>query len=168
MPDTFSANTKIRLLAFDDLSWDTLVNANSNLIDSLSPVGALCVTAKEVPSTSLNVSVAAGKYQKLDGTVGTYAGTTSQAVTTSATRVLYLTPTGTLTVAASYPSTAHVRLATVIAGATTITSVTDDRTPAPMVNKVLANAVNDAAAATAGVGVGELYRNGSVVMQRIS
>ncbi len=32
---------------------------------------------------------------------------------------------------------------------------------------ILTNAVNDAAAAAAGVPVGGLYRNGSVVMQRI-
>lgn len=32
----------------------------------------------------------------------------------------------------------------------------------------LTNAANDAAAAVAGVGVGELYRNGSVLMVRIA
>lgn len=32
----------------------------------------------------------------------------------------------------------------------------------------LTNAANDAAAATAGVSIGELYRNGSVVMVRVA
>ena len=33
---------------------------------------------------------------------------------------------------------------------------------------LLVNAANDAAAATAGVKIGQLYRNGSIVMQRIA
>lgn len=34
--------------------------------------------------------------------------------------------------------------------------------------KTLTNAVNDAAAASAGVAVGEMYRNGSVLMVRVT
>jgi hypothetical protein len=43
--------------------------------------------------------------------------------------VLYLdlTNAGALTVAAAYPATAHVRLATVVAGATSISSIADNR-----------------------------------------
>lgn len=33
---------------------------------------------------------------------------------------------------------------------------------------ILTNAVNDAAAATAGVEIGKLYRNGSIVMVRVT
>lgn len=36
------------------------------------------------------------------------------------------------------------------------------------IDVTLVDAVDDAAAATAGVKIGEFYRNGSVVMQRVS
>src|SRR4029077_4072703 len=94
------------------------------------PIGGLCVTLTETPSASLNVKVAAGKIVIQDGSTVSYAGTSSQAVAASSTKVLYLDGTTgpwNLTVGASYPSTAHVRLATVVTGGSTITSITDDR-----------------------------------------
>ena len=68
-------------------------------------------------------------YRKADGTIVTYAGTTSQSITTGTTKYLYLTDAGSLTVGTAWPTggTNHVRLAVVVAGATTITSVTDAR-----------------------------------------
>ncbi len=64
-----------------------------------------------------------------DGTTVTYAGTASQAITLSTTKVLYLDGTSSwaLVVGASYPTTPHVKLATVVAGSSTITSITDNR-----------------------------------------
>ena len=59
---------------------------------------------------------------KQDGTVGTYAGISSTAMTASATNYLYLdlTSAGALTVnTTGFPTTAHVRLATVVAGGST-------------------------------------------------
>jgi len=108
------------------------INTRVDTLDALAPIGGLAVTLAEVPSTTLNVAVAAGKYRQQDGTVGSYAGVATQAITTATTKVLYLdlTAAGVLTVAAAYPTTAHVRLATVVAGATTITSITDDRVTA--------------------------------------
>ena len=87
------------------------------------------MTTAEVPSASLNVAVAAGTYIKQDGTIGTFVGATSQAVAASSTQVLYLdlTNSGALTVAGAYPATPHVRLAAVAAGATTISSIADNR-----------------------------------------
>lgn len=127
MATSHTSNAKLRKPGTADRNWNTPVNENADLLDGFTAIGGLCVTLTETPSASLNVKVSAGNYQKTDGTVGTYAGTASQAITTATTKYLYLTDGGTLTVGASYPSTAHVRLATIVAGATTITSITDDR-----------------------------------------
>jgi hypothetical protein len=115
--------------ALGDTGWSVPVNGNCTLLDALLPVGSLAVTTTEVPSATLNIAVATGTYIKQDGTIGTFAGSTSQAMGASSTQVLYLdlTNAGALTVAAAYPTTAHVRLATVVAGASTISSITDNR-----------------------------------------
>jgi hypothetical protein len=131
MSTTYTSNSKLAKPALGDTGWSTPLNSNADTLDSLTPVGSLCVTLTEVPSASLNVKVAAGNYIGQDGTVATYAGTSSQAITASTTKVLYLdlTASGALTVGSSFPSTAHVRLATVVAGSSAITSVTDARLP---------------------------------------
>ena len=54
------------------------------------PSGAFAVVTTEVPSATLNVHMAAGNYLRQDGTIGTYAGSPSQAMTASATNYLYL------------------------------------------------------------------------------
>jgi hypothetical protein len=116
--------------ATGDRTWNVPVNGNAETLDALAPVGALAVITTEVPSATLNVHVAAGNYLRQDGTIGTYAGSTSQSMTNSATNYLYLdlTNSGTLIVNTSgFPTTAHVRLATVIAAASTITRITDMR-----------------------------------------
>jgi hypothetical protein len=129
MSNTYTPNAKLAMPAIGDTGWAVPVNGNCALLDALSPVGGLAVTTKEVPSASLNVAVAAGTYIKQDGTIGTFAGAPSQPVGASSTKVLYLdlTNAGALTVAAAYPATAHVRLATVVAGATSISSIADNR-----------------------------------------
>jgi hypothetical protein len=48
-------------------------------------VGALVVVTTEVPSATINVHVAAGSYLKQDGTIGTYPGSLSQAMTAPTT-----------------------------------------------------------------------------------
>lgn len=129
MADTYTNSVQLAMPAFNQSGWNVEVNANCILLDALNPVGDFACTLTEVPSATLNVKVAAGQFVKADGTVVTYAGTTGQAITTATTKVLYLDGTASwaLTVAASYPTTAHVRIATVVAGATTITSITDNR-----------------------------------------
>lgn len=129
MATSYTTNVGMGIPAQGDTGWNVPLAADFNLLDSLAPVGGLAVRAKEIPSASLNVSVAAGTYVQRDGTIGTFAGTTSQAVTGSANSVLYLdlTNSGALTVAASYPTTAHVRLATVTASVSTIASIADNR-----------------------------------------
>jgi hypothetical protein len=76
------------------------------------------------------VDVASGSFVDQAGTVQTYAGVTGQALATGTTVKLYLDGTASwalVTNQASYPTTPHVALATVVVGASTITSVTDQR-----------------------------------------
>jgi hypothetical protein len=155
MSTTYTANIKIGKPALADTGWSTPLNANCDTLDALAPVGGLAVTLHEVPSSTLNVAVAAGSYVQQDGTIGTYAGTSSQAITASTTKVLYLdlTASGALTVAAAYPSTAHVRLATVVAGGSTISSITDNRQCFPAVGTVL-DGVNWTFGTTTGTKIG--------------
>lgn len=54
------------------------------------------------------------------------------------------------------------------AGTSLFTAITVRRSTGRVGLLSLTNAVNDAAAASGGVAVGELYRNGSVVMQRVT
>lgn len=166
MATSYTTNTHLGKPAVADRNWNTPLNANFDALDVLAPLGALAVVTAEVPSTTLNVRVSAGKYQKADGTVGTYAGTSSQAMTTAATNYLYLTDVGTLTVnTTGYPTTAHVRLATVVAGATTITSITDDRVTCmvmgtdaqpylPLAGGTLTDGANVAVGTTTGTKIG--------------
>jgi len=139
MSTTYTPNVQLGQPALGDTGWSVPLNANCTQLDSLTPVGSLAVTLTEVPSATLNVKVAAGSYSKQDGTVGTYAGTSSKAMTASSTQYLYLdlTSSGALTVTDSLPTTAHIRLAVVVAGASTITSITDARIAFNIVGTVL-------------------------------
>jgi hypothetical protein len=139
MTTAYTPNIHLGQPATGDRSWGTPLNANATSLDGLAPIGGLNVTLHEVPSASLNVAVSAGNYLKQDGTVGSYGGTASQAITLSSTKVLYLdlTASGALTVAASFPSTAHVRLATVATGSATVSSITDARVVCNVIGTML-------------------------------
>lgn len=128
MATSYTNNIKLGKPAVADRNWNVALNANADALDALSPVGKLCVTPTEIPSASLNVQVAAGAYNKGDGTVGTFPGATSLTLAASRTSSLYLSGSGSLTVSTSgYPTTSHIRLATVVTGPSTITSISDDR-----------------------------------------
>ncbi|WP_165251181.1 hypothetical protein [Paludisphaera soli] len=114
---------------FDERDWHLIVNAGIEAVEALTSLTSLHVTSHEVPSTTLSVDVAPGVYEKQDGTFGTYAGETGVAIPASSTRYLWLNSSGVLTQGAAWPSTAMIRLAVVVSGATTITSVSDARTP---------------------------------------
>ena len=130
MSTTYTPNVQLGQPASGDRTWNVPLNANAAQLDAQNAIGDLCVTTTEVPSASLNVKVSAGQWVDQSGTVQTYAGTSSQAIAGSSTKVLYLDGTSSwaLTVAASYPATPHVRLATV-ATTTVITSIADNRQP---------------------------------------
>jgi hypothetical protein len=128
MATSYTNNTKLGKPAVADRNWNLPINANADLLDALAPLGGLCVSTVEVPSASLNARVAAGSYQKRDGTVGTFAGMASLTLAPSQTSSLFLTDAGALTVSTSgYPATSHVPLATVMTGPASITGLTDDR-----------------------------------------
>ena len=128
MSTSYTSNLGLGKPASSDRNWHTPLNANFTLLDGLTPVAGLCVSLSETPSTTLNVNVSAGKYVGTDGAIATYAGVTNQAITASTTKYLYLTTVGTLTIGSAFPTSGwYVPLAVVVAGGTTITSITDAR-----------------------------------------
>jgi len=129
MSTTYSTVLRLKKPGNADRGWDTPINANADALDLISPLSALFVSTAEYPSTSLGVRVAAGSFVSSTGTLVSYAGTSSFAVTTAATNYLYLTDAGVLTAnTIGFPAgVAIIELATVVAGATTITSVADAR-----------------------------------------
>lgn len=106
---------------------DDRVAAQAVGVGSGGQLGGLVVAAKEAPSSTLNVSVTAGRYLAADGSAATYAGTSSRTLSASTTTVVYLDAAGALQAAASYPAAALVRLATVTTGASSVTAIVDDR-----------------------------------------
>jgi hypothetical protein len=140
MSTTYTPNAKLAQPALGDTGWSTPLNNNCTTLDGLAAVGGLAVTLHEIPSTSLNVAVAAGNYVQQDGTIATYTGASSQAVTTATTNYVFLdlTTGSALTVnTTGFPTTAHVRLAVVVAGATTITSIADARVAYGVLGSIL-------------------------------
>ena len=76
------------------------------------------------------MAVAAGAYLRQDGSVGVFSGVSPQAVAASALSYLFLdlTSSGALVVSElGFPSTAHVRLAIVAAGAGAVSGIADSR-----------------------------------------
>ncbi len=123
MSTTFTPKLALSKPAFADRSWHLALNANADQVDA--QLGNLAVKPAESPSASLNIAVASGVYQKQDESVASYAGTSSFAVTASTTNLLWLTEAGVLTKGTSWPTagTYHVRLAAVVAGTSTVTSI---------------------------------------------
>jgi hypothetical protein len=128
MPSTFTPNIALAMPQNGDSGWGATMDTNLTLLDSLNPIGDLACTTAQIPSTSLSVKVAPGQFTKQGGSIVTFSGATI-AATASATSFLFLDGTASwaLTVGTAYPTTAHQRIATVVAGATTITSITDNR-----------------------------------------
>ena len=156
MANTYTPNVQLAMPAPGDRTWNMPVNGNAQVLDALAPVSALAVITTEVPSATLNVHVAAGSYLKQDGTIGMYAGSASQAMTASMTNYLYLdlTNSAVLTVNTSgFPATAHVRLAIVVAGGSSITSITDARVAFQVVG-AFADGVNMTFGTTIGTQIG--------------
>ena len=110
-----------------DRNWDVALNANADLLDGMAAIGRLVVTPLESPSATLNIRVTSGSYLRADGTIGIFAGATSFALTASSTSFLWLTDSGTLTTSSVFPTTAHVRLAHVVTGTSSIQAIIDER-----------------------------------------
>lgn len=127
MATTYTTNVRLQKPGTADRSWDVPINANADALDAMAALGGLAVAVAEVPSASLNVRVAPGTFVNADGTIGSFAGATSVALPTSATTFLWLAPGGILAQGTGFPTTAHLRLAQVVTGATTVTQVVDQR-----------------------------------------
>lgn len=128
MSTSYTVNAGLGCPALDDSGWNVPIQATINLLDSLAPIGSLACRFREIPSTSLFVSFAAGTFRTSTGSVGSYAGATV-AAPASATTYYWLTDSGTLTTGSGWPSGPYVPLAVVVAGSSTVTSVTDARSP---------------------------------------
>lgn len=128
MATTFTANALLQKPSTADRFWDIPLNANADYLDGLAAVGRFAVTPTEQPSTSLNVRVTSGVYRKGDGTIGVFPGVASYALPASTRVALWLTDSGLLTSSATFPTTAHVRIATAVTGPASILSIVDERT----------------------------------------
>ena len=127
VPTTFTTNALLQKPATADRYWDLPLNANADFLDGLAAIGRLIATPTEMPSTSLNVRMTSGTYLKGDGTIGVFPGVSTYALPASSTSALWLTNAGVLSSSASFPSTSHVRIATVITGSSSIVSIGDER-----------------------------------------
>ena len=127
MSTSYTQNACLQKPAASDRYWDIPLNANADLLDSLSAIGSLMAAPTELPSTTLNVKVSAGSFIKGDGTVSSFPGSRSYALGASQTLQLWLSGSGVLSSGTSFPTTAHVQLATVVTGASSIQSIQDAR-----------------------------------------
>lgn len=127
---SYTPNTGMGIPAAGDRTWNVPLSYDLALLDAMNAIGSGGVQTTEVPSTTLNVKIAAATYKRQDGSISTYAGIASKAMTASSTNYLYLdlTNSGALVVnTTGFPATAHVRLAVVVAGSSSITSIADAR-----------------------------------------
>ena len=127
MTTTYTRNLRLQKPTTSDRNWDVPINANADAIDAVATIGGLAVSTAESPSTTLHVGVAPGTFLKSDGTVGSSAGNASFTVGASSTVFLWLTDAGVLTSGAAFPAGAHLRLARVVTGATSVLSIVDER-----------------------------------------
>jgi hypothetical protein len=125
---TYRTDAGLTYADFDETDWHAFANETIQRISAF--LGRLAVDFAEFPSASLNVKVSAGTYEAPDGQRVSYAGTASVACTANQANRLYLDASGALVVTtSSWPSGEHLRLAEVVAGASTIASIADRREP---------------------------------------
>ena len=132
MADSYSANLKLATPAVGDPNWNVELDRNRQILDAQNAIGDLAVTTHEQPSASLAVDISAGLFVNAAGTVTSYGGVTGVLVAAGATTYFYLTASGTLAQSTTgFPAspTVYVPLATVLAGGSSITSITDGRVP---------------------------------------
>jgi hypothetical protein len=156
MSNSYTPNTQLAMPAVGDRGWNTALNGNFTILDGLAPVAALAVTTTEIPSASLNVRVAPGTYLRQDGTIAPFVGAASYTLPASATVALYLdlTQAGALTASTTgFPTTAHVRLATIVTAAATISSISDARVALQVLGS-FADGVNLSLGSTIGTQIG--------------
>lgn len=124
---TLTANLKLVKPDLNEQGWGDMANANFDAIDAVTPVASLFVSPNA--GAPLAIDVAAGSYERQDGTIGAYAGVAASPVPASTVTHVWLSSAGSLATGTVWPSTALIRLATVVAGATSITGIVDERSP---------------------------------------
>lgn len=147
MATTYTANARLQKPATSDRNWDVPINANADALDGMTAIGGLAISPTETPSATLQVAISAGSFVNSVGVVVAFAGTTSFGVPPSATTCLWLTDAGTLSTGTTFPTTAHLRLAWVTSGTTSLVQVTDARVQC----------------AVAGTGLGFMLRTGDAM-----
>lgn len=155
MPNT--ATTRFKLIKpAVGADYPALVDAWIDTIDA-SVLGGLLVAPTAVDltsgaSTSLFVNVTDGTYEKSDGTIQTYAGSSSNAVAASTTNFVYLDDSGTVNInTTGFPTGSnYIPLAQVVTNSTIVTSILDCRFFARSVGKLrtLTSAINTTASWT--------------------
>ncbi len=139
MATTYSANLKLGTPAPGDRLWNVPLNANRGILDAQNAIGDLCVSSHEQPSSSLLVDISSGQFIDQSGAIQTYAGVTSQAIAATAVKTLYLDGTTSwalVVTATSYPTTPHVRIATVTTSGSVVSSIVDNRQCFPVAGSI--------------------------------
>lgn len=166
MATTYTSRTKLAKPGPADREWNLPLNANAEALDALAPVGGLCVTSTEVPSTSLRVQAAPGRYQQPDGSINAFAGATFFPLPANATSYLYINSLNALASSiVGFPATTHVPLAAVETSAAAIQSIVDlrvvcgvtgtgSRPYLPLSGGTLTNGATIAAGTAAGLKIG--------------
>jgi hypothetical protein len=124
---TYTANAQLQMPATSDRNWDVPINANAEILDGMTAIGGLAVTTTEVPSATLQVAVSPGNFVNSSGVIVAFVGTSPFVVPPSSTSCLWLTDAGVLTPGSSFPTSAHLRLAQVVSGPTSLIQVVDER-----------------------------------------
>jgi hypothetical protein len=125
---TLTPNANLQKPATADRYWDVPMNANTDALDRMGAIGALCVSTFELPSATLNVKLSAGSLRTSNGARIAVAAVPSLTLAASTTTYLYLDDTGTLQQnTTGWPSANVAPLAVVTTGATAVTGLTDAR-----------------------------------------
>ena len=127
MATTYTANARLQKPATSDRNWDVPINANVDALDAMSAIGGLATSTTETPSASLKVTISPGNFANSSRVVVSFAGLIGLTVPPSSTTYLWLTDAGVVTSGSSFPTTAHLRLAHAVSGATSILNVVDER-----------------------------------------
>lgn len=127
MAITYTSNVAFEKPAKSDRYWNTSAEQWIDVLDVMPSVGGLMVSSLERPSTSLYINISSGPFRFSSGVAGEFSGSTSVSVPNNQTVVVYLDGAGNPSYGSAYPSTAHIRLATVTAAGGVITSVVDNR-----------------------------------------
>jgi hypothetical protein len=126
---SYTVNAGLQMPATSDRNWDVPLNANAEALDGMTAIGGLAVTTTEYPSATLQVAVSPGNFIKSDGTVVSFAGASVYVIQASSKVDLWLTDAGVVNSGSSFPTTAHLRLAQVVSGTTSIDQIIDERVP---------------------------------------